>query len=65
MSKKKKVLSKFLILCWATFIATLCHVQSKGLRLDTPAPNTRQIDKGGTIHTLVTGRTLTVSPGTN
>ena len=35
--KKKKILSKFTILCWATFIANLCCMWPMGRRLDTPA----------------------------
>ena len=34
---KKKVLSKFTILCWAAFIAILGYVQPAGCGLDTPA----------------------------
>ena len=34
--KKKKVLSKFTILCWATFIAILSRVRPAGCELDTP-----------------------------
>ena len=30
------VLNKFMILCWATFIAILSLMQSVGSRLDTP-----------------------------
>ena len=33
---KKKVLSKFTVLCWAAFIATLGHLWCVGHRLDTP-----------------------------
>ena len=33
---KKKVLSKFTILCWASFIATLGHMWPMGCGLDTP-----------------------------
>ena len=36
MSKKKKILSKFMILYWAAFIAILGHMQTAGCRLDTP-----------------------------
>ena len=36
---KKKVLSKFMILCWAAFIAVLGCVQPAGHGLDTPYPN--------------------------
>ena len=35
--KKKKVLSKFTILCWATFIVILGHRRPTGRRLDTSA----------------------------
>ena len=35
--KKKKVLSKFTILCWATFIAIPCCMQPVDRGLDTPA----------------------------
>ena len=34
--KLSNVLSKFTILCWATFIAILGHMQPTGCRLDTP-----------------------------
>ena len=34
--RKKKVLSKFKILCWAAFIATPGHVQPSSHGLDTP-----------------------------
>ena len=34
--KSHTLLSKFTILCWATFIAILGHMQPQGLRLDTP-----------------------------
>ena len=30
------VLSKFMILCWASFTAILCHIQPEGCRLGTP-----------------------------
>ena len=32
---RKKVLSKFTILCWAAFTDTLGHMQPVGLELDT------------------------------
>ena len=34
--QNKKVLSKFMILCWATFIVILGHMQPVGRRLDIP-----------------------------
>ena len=34
--QKKRVLSKFMILCWATFIAILGHMWPIGNTLDTP-----------------------------
>ena len=34
---RKKVLSKFTILCWAAFIAILGHMRPTGCGLDTPA----------------------------
>ena len=34
---KKKILSKFTILCWATFIAILGLMRPVGPELDTPA----------------------------
>ena len=37
---KKKVLSKFIILCWATFIAILGCMRPVGCRLDMPASPT-------------------------
>ena len=36
MDKQKKVLSKFMILCWAIFRAILSCVQPAGHSLDTP-----------------------------
>ena len=36
--ERKNVLSKHMILCWATFIAILDHMQPAGRELDTPAP---------------------------
>ena len=33
---KKRVLSKFTVLYWATFIAILGHIRPTGCRLDTP-----------------------------
>ena len=38
---KKKVLSKFTILCWAAFTAILGRMQPKGRRLDTPVSRLR------------------------
>ena len=38
--QEKKVLNKLTILCWATFIAILGHMQPVGHRLDTPMPDT-------------------------
>ena len=35
--RKKKVLSKFMISCWATFIAILGRLWPAGCRLDIPA----------------------------
>ena len=35
--RKKKVLSKFMILCWVAFVAILGCVWPVGSRLDTPA----------------------------
>ena len=35
--KSHTVLSKFTVLCWATFIATLGHMRPVGCRLDTSA----------------------------
>ena len=37
--KAHNVLSKFTILCWATFIATLRPLQPLDRRLDTPVKN--------------------------
>ena len=34
---KEQVLGKFMILCWAAFIANLGHLRPMGCRLDTPA----------------------------
>ena len=34
---KKRVSSKFMILCWASFIAVLGHIRLAGCMLDTPA----------------------------
>ena len=34
--RKKKVLSKFRILCWAVFVATLGHVRLADRGLDAP-----------------------------
>ena len=36
--KKKKILGKFTILCWATFIAILSCMWPTGHGLDTPHP---------------------------
>ena len=35
--EQKKVLSKFMILCWAAFIAVLGPMRPSGHALDTPA----------------------------
>ena len=35
--EQKEILSKFTILCWATFIAILGHMRPAGHGLDTPA----------------------------
>ena len=40
----KKVLSKFMILCWATFIVILGRVQPSGRGLDTPVGIRRCIE---------------------
>ena len=37
ITKKSHVSSKFMILCWATFIAVLSCMQPAGRRLDTPS----------------------------
>ena len=34
---KKQLLSKYMILCWATFIAILGHMWPAGRGVDTPA----------------------------
>ena len=45
--QKKKVLSKFTILCWATFIAIPGHRQPSGPWLDTPEGGACKIQNKG------------------
>ena len=41
--KSHNILTKFTILCWATFIAIVSHMQPAGHRLDTPGGYTKVV----------------------
>ena len=50
LMSKKKVLSKFTILCWATFIAILGHTRPTGHRLDTLASKSLEYSAQKCLH---------------
>ena len=52
---KKMVLSKFMIVCWAAFLAILGHMQPVGCGLDTPV-SLKTVSGPGQVSPLV--RTL-------
>ena len=55
------VLSKFMILCWATFIAILGHMQPMGHGLDTPALFARGANASKSIYFIPYCRAISPS----